>query len=246
MACDAERHVPLVLTPEEQERYGCDVSFAGAPYLNRRGLLPALADFDLRIWGEGWNDEALGPFIADQGRRFTLDQMVRVFAGSRINLNLHSAEHVAGFDPQPDYLNPRTFELAACEAFQLVDRRDPLRAAIKLYVTFKSLEFRRRREELFREGTYIPVECAGPRSGNVVAFARRRGQQWALAVTPRWLVGTGAEPPAWGGADWGSTALALPAEAPQSWCDVFTGSEFSSYAIGGILRKFPVALLEGR
>jgi spore maturation protein CgeB len=128
MACDPERHVPVRLTAQEQAHYGADVSFAGAPYLNRRRLLPTLTDFRLRIWGEGWKDEALSGFIANEGRRFTLDEMVRVFAGSRINLNLHSAAHVEGFDPQPDYLNPRTFELAACEAFQLVDSRTPLRA----------------------------------------------------------------------------------------------------------------------
>jgi spore maturation protein CgeB len=128
MACDPERHVPVQLTAAEQARYGADVSFAGAPYLNRRRLLPTLTDFRLRIWGEGWRDQALSAFIAGEGRRFTLDEMVRIFAGSRVNLNLHSAEHVDGFDPQPDYLNPRTFELAACEAFQLVDERTPLRA----------------------------------------------------------------------------------------------------------------------
>jgi spore maturation protein CgeB len=45
-----------------------------------------------------------------------------------VNVNVHSADHVTGLDPQPDYVNPRTFELAACGAFQLVDRRDPLAA----------------------------------------------------------------------------------------------------------------------
>jgi spore maturation protein CgeB len=126
-ACDGRRHVPVVLTSDERARFAADVSFAGAPYLNRRRLLQSLADFNPRLWGEGWARTELGRFAADGGRRFNLHEMVRVFAGSRINLNVHSAAHVDGLDPDPDYVNPRTFELAACAAFQLVDLRQPLR-----------------------------------------------------------------------------------------------------------------------
>lgn len=126
MACDPERHRPLTLGPDERERFGSDVSFAGAPYLNRRHVLSGLTDFDLRIWGPDWVDPALAPFVANGGQRFSCDEMVRIFSASTINLNLHSAAHVSGLDPQADYVNPRTFELAACRAFQLVDRRDPL------------------------------------------------------------------------------------------------------------------------
>jgi spore maturation protein CgeB len=128
-ACDRERHVPVVLTPEERSRYETDVSFAGAPYLNRRRLLGTLADWSPRIWGEGWDQTELASMAVGTGHRFSLDEMVRVFAGSRVNLNIHSAAHTEGLDPDPDYLNPRTFELAACAAFQLVDARQPLRDA---------------------------------------------------------------------------------------------------------------------
>jgi spore maturation protein CgeB len=50
---------------------------------------------------------------------------------TKINLNIHSANHVEGLDPDPDYVNPRTFELAACGAFQLVDARAPLAALFR-------------------------------------------------------------------------------------------------------------------
>ena len=55
-----------------------------------------------------------------------LPLMVSIFSATAVNLNVHSADHVTGLDPTPDYVNPRTFELAACGAFQLVDRRTPL------------------------------------------------------------------------------------------------------------------------
>jgi spore maturation protein CgeB len=50
---------------------------------------------------------------------------MKVFNATAINLNLHSTTG-AGLDPQADFVNPRTFELAACGAFQLVDHRSLL------------------------------------------------------------------------------------------------------------------------
>lgn len=140
-ACDAGRHVPVTLTEDERARYGADVSFAGAPYLNRRRLLLALTEFSPRLWGEGWHQTELAPFAANGGRLFSLPEMIRVFAGTRVNLNIHSAAHVDGLDPDPDYVNPRTFELAACGAFQLVDQREHLRDLFSAeeVVSFSSL-----------------------------------------------------------------------------------------------------------
>jgi len=141
VACDPERHAPIVLTEAERVRFAADVSFAGAPYLNRRRIFTSLADVGLRLWGAGWNDPVLAPLAAEGGRAFGLDEMVRIFSASRINLNVHSAEHVDGLDPDPDYVNPRTFELAACRAFQIVDRRDPLAALFDEHeiVSFSSI-----------------------------------------------------------------------------------------------------------
>ena len=126
VACDPAEHRPLELSTDEQARFGGDVSFAGSPYLNRQRIFSKLTDLPLRLWGPGWTDVALAPMAADGGRTFTIDEMVKIFSATRINLNLHSASHVEGCDPDPDYVNPRTFELAACGAFQLVDARAPL------------------------------------------------------------------------------------------------------------------------
>ena len=126
VGCDPVRHRPVTLTPEERDRYGADVSFAGSAYLNRRRTLAAVTDYGLRVWGPEWQKTALAEVTAEGGRRFTAEEMVKISAATRVNLNLHSAEHVGGLDPDPDYVNPRTFELAASGAFQLVDVRDPL------------------------------------------------------------------------------------------------------------------------
>jgi spore maturation protein CgeB len=47
---------------------------------------------------------------------------MKVFNASRVNLNLHSWSG-SSLDPDGDFVNPRTFELAACGAFQIVDHR---------------------------------------------------------------------------------------------------------------------------
>lgn len=48
---------------------------------------------------------------------------MKIFNASAINLNLHSSVQAKELVPAGDFVNPRTFEIACCGAFQLVDRR---------------------------------------------------------------------------------------------------------------------------
>ena len=125
VACDPAEHYPVTLMDGEHERFGAPVAFAGAPYLNRRHVLAGLRDLGLRVWGDGWEATGLASCLGARGR-FDVGTLRKVVAATAVNVNLHSAEHVTGLDPQPDFVNPRTFELAACAGFQLVDRRLPL------------------------------------------------------------------------------------------------------------------------
>jgi spore maturation protein CgeB len=125
VACDPADHYPVTMTDGDRQRFGAPVAFAGAPYLNRRHVLAGLRDLGLRVWGEGWEATGLTSCLGAQGR-FDVETLRKVVSATAVNVNLHSAEHVTGLDPQPDFVNPRTFELAACGGFQLVDRRVPL------------------------------------------------------------------------------------------------------------------------
>jgi spore maturation protein CgeB len=127
MGCDPATHVPIELTAAERDRFRADVSFAGSPYLNRRHVFTSLTDFDFKLWGDGWQHTPLAAHAADNGARQDIEALTRIAAATQININLHSATHTTGLDPTPDYVNPRTFELASSRAFQLVDHRDPLR-----------------------------------------------------------------------------------------------------------------------
>lgn len=123
-AADPYIHRPFLLEPDEQKRWGSDVSFVGAGYHNRQQTFASLANYNFKIWGTEWPDSK--PFdrlVQEGGRRLKPDEYVKIFNSSKINLNLHSSTERDGVDPYGDFLNPRTFELAAAEAFQLVDER---------------------------------------------------------------------------------------------------------------------------
>jgi spore maturation protein CgeB len=127
LAADPEVYRPLSLSPEEARRFGSGVSFVGAGYRNRREFFQGLMDFDIKIWGSDWDlNSPLKPYIQNQGARVSEEEAVKIFNASRINLNLHSSPYHPGINPEGDYLNPRTFDLAAAGAFQLVDGRRQL------------------------------------------------------------------------------------------------------------------------
>lgn len=124
MGADPTEHRPLALTAAERAEYAAPVSFLGAGYRNRRIAFRALLDQGLRIWGTEWR--GAGPVeaaVQRNGARISTADSVRIFNASEINLNLHSSTWVDGVDPIGDFVNPRTFELAAAGAFQLVDER---------------------------------------------------------------------------------------------------------------------------
>jgi spore maturation protein CgeB len=126
-AADPAVHRPLTLSPEEWATLGAHVAFVGAGYRNRRFAFRSLLDLGLKIWGSEWQGaEALGAAVQRDSARIATGETVRIFNATAVNLNLHSSTYVDGVDPRGDFVNPRTFELAAAGAFQLVDMRSLL------------------------------------------------------------------------------------------------------------------------
>jgi len=124
LAADPAVHRPLELTPVERRRYGAETSFMGAGYPNRRVAFAELLDFGLGIFGSDWDGDAvLAPRVQLSGRRVTTEESVKIFNAATVNLNLHSSISATTLVSGGDFVNPRTFELALCGAFQLVDRR---------------------------------------------------------------------------------------------------------------------------
>ena len=127
LAADPEIHRPIQLTADEMEVYGSDVSHMGAGYYNRRRFFVGLTRYDLKIWGSDWEGAGLlEEKLQKNGERVDEDEIVRIYNASRINLNLHSSTYTDGVNPHGDFVNPRTFEIASCGGFQLVDERSLL------------------------------------------------------------------------------------------------------------------------
>ncbi len=144
MAASPDIHRPMKLKEDEVDEFSSDLSFVGAGYYNRRRFFSHLVDLDMKIWGNEWvGIPSLAPFIQRQGARISTHDTVRIFNASKINMNLHSSKQHEGVNPYGDFLNPRTFEIAACGGFQLVDRRSHLSRFFDIgeeIVCFESLD----------------------------------------------------------------------------------------------------------
>jgi (1->4)-alpha-D-glucan 1-alpha-D-glucosylmutase len=127
----------------------------------------------------------------------------------------------------------------------------------KLFLTWKTLQLRREREALFRDGEYVPLRVTGEHASNVCAFARRQPGSVAVTIVPRLylrLLGDRDIQPL-GEAVWGDTAVELPKDVaePLELKNVFDGKIAAVARVGNrvivrladALAHFPVALLEG-
>ena len=120
----------------------------------------------------------------------------------------------------------------------------------KLYVTWRLLQLRRAREELFRTGAYAALRVVGEKARHVVAFARRHGREASITVVPRLVatLGAGVGTLPCGAGIWGDTRVELPFLAPDAIVlDTITGRERrlagGALALSEILEAAPVAVL---
>lgn len=124
LAALPEFHKPVKLDEKEKLEYGSDISFLGAGYPNRRIAFRPLAKANFKIWGSDWEGEKfLSKNIQRQGKRINAEESVKIYNSSLININLHSNIYKEKLVSHDDFVNPRTFELAAIGAFQIVDKR---------------------------------------------------------------------------------------------------------------------------
>jgi (1->4)-alpha-D-glucan 1-alpha-D-glucosylmutase len=165
----------------------------------------------------------------------------------------------------PDNRRPVDFELRSrllsdmmtCDASPELTRElieGKADGRIKLYLTQRTLEYRRANPELFANGDYAPLAASGAKASNVVAFARRLGEQEIIAVAPRLIGGLLQEKPnAPTGEIWGDTRLNLSSKHGRArYRNLLTGEQIDARTddpgqglnLAEVLSSFPVALLE--
>lgn len=143
LAAQPDFHRPLELSPIDRKKYGSDISFMGAGYPNRRVAFQKLVGKNFKIWGNEWDgDHVLKPLLQFDGRRVSSEECVKIFNATSINLNLHSSIQADQLVTHGDFINPRTFELCGCGAFQLVDKRQLMDEAFDSdeLATFESMD----------------------------------------------------------------------------------------------------------
>ena len=123
MACDPNEHRPVDLSPEEKKHYGSDVVFVGSYYPNRADLVEYLSDFDLGIWGPGW--DRLGQKTklnrCLKAAHTKPKEWLKIYSASKIVLAVHYQDIEGRF---PVYqASPRIFEAMACGAFTISDNQ---------------------------------------------------------------------------------------------------------------------------
>ena len=125
----------------------------------------------------------------------------------------------------------------------------PEDGCIKMYVLWQSLQLRNRLTELFRDGSYVPLNVTGARSKHVVAFMRQLGNSSVVVAVPRLCsqLTLGELCPPVGEKIWGDSKIQLPHGDPGYYRDAFTGIEQhcsdGTLTVANVFGKLPHALL---
>ncbi len=107
-----------------------------------------MTDYDFKLWGVDWAARELSPLVVGGEHRFDSEEFMKIVAGTKINLNLHSSTTHEGIDPEVDAINPRVFEIAAAGGFQVCDpcagleRHFDFETELPVYRTLKELRER--------------------------------------------------------------------------------------------------------
>ena len=127
LATDPSQYKPAALTDSDRRNYGYDVCFVGSPIINRIEVLDQLNEFNLGVFGEGWDKWFVKQFKKTpryyKGNAAG-DLVSKIYCASKIVLNIHDPEAMRG-------VNARTFDILACGAFQIVDNKPELKNLLK-------------------------------------------------------------------------------------------------------------------
>lgn len=155
----------------------------------------------------------------------------------------------------PDNRRPVDFDKRMEYLFQLVLQEQKGKDALfeylqqhrregieKLYLIWKTLNFRKANPLLFTEGEYLPLTFTGEET-SAMGFARRLRDDWVVIAIPMGLVKHEMDP----AQDiFGGQFLILPESAPSQWLNLLTGEHHTSpnqLSLQEIFKEFPVALL---
>lgn len=163
----------------------------------------------------------------------------------------------------PDNRRPVNYDLridymAHFRSFNKTNLQEELKALkadfstgkIKMYTQHKALLQRRRDQDLFQKGEYIPLVISGKTSDNFIAYARVLGEEWRIVIVPVLVskmfdhknldINAG---------HFEDLIIKLPENAPSEWDNIFTGNTFFTKKAINVTKcfpDFPVIFLKNR
>ncbi len=164
----------------------------------------------------------------------------------------------------PDNRAPVDYDLRrqCLEALQAREEIQPLLAEmladiadgrLKLYLTWRLLQLRRRLPDVFAQGGYLPLATRGRAADHLCAFARCLGERCVIVVTGRWYarLGFGGDTFPLGEAVWGDSGIEIRAELAGTYRDTLSGQrlQFDSAAgpvecaVAGLFAHLPFVVL---
>jgi spore maturation protein CgeB len=171
MAAHPPVHRPLEISKQDHSRYSAPVGFMGHGYPNRQLVFSRLVQrgLPLGIWGTAWPKRGFLPgLLREGGRRLDSSEVVKVYNACPVVLNLHSSPTADDGVARADFVNPRTFEVAACGGFQLVDR---VRGLEKQFAIGREIAVFDSEDELLEKARHY---LANPEERASIAQAGRR------------------------------------------------------------------------
>lgn len=98
------------------------IAFVGTPSARRIELFRDLLDLGVNLWGPGWSeaDAGFSSVARAEGRWQSRDEELEIYLNSELVVNIHEG---SGLHGSPDFVNPRTFVLAALGVPQILEDR---------------------------------------------------------------------------------------------------------------------------
>ncbi|MBU1086342.1 MAG: glycosyltransferase [Candidatus Omnitrophica bacterium] len=121
-ACDPELHKPVEITKHELKMYGNDIVFVGSFYENREKILEQIADFDLGIWGPGWEQLKYHSLLKKRIKyagNIKPELWLKIYAAAKLVIVAHynDGKNICY------QVSPKVYEALACKCAVLVDNQ---------------------------------------------------------------------------------------------------------------------------
>ncbi|WP_316795705.1 malto-oligosyltrehalose synthase [Pedobacter agri] len=120
---------------------------------------------------------------------------------------------------------------------------------IKLWLTRKLIDFRKKNSDVFATGEYIPLKVKGAYQSNILAFARKYKNEYIIIALPVALASI-SKPEEKENFNWLDTQIILPGKFPSSWRNMITEKDDvkdilnDGILVSQIFGELPIGIIE--